>query len=275
VSRETRTAIAADTDRIVARGHYTAPSGAQVDIARAVRDAVTGTRHHLPEDLEAVVPPVDGDPAIIEVTGESTLQAARRLALAAPDTVVCLNFASAHEPGGGYRRGAQAQEESLARSSALVATLESVPEYYALHHEQNHPFATDRIIHSPGVPVFRDDDANLLENPYRVSFLTAAAPNAERARSLPQEERDRIADVLRVRAGKVLAAAVRHNHRRLVLGAWGCGVFGNDAETVAGVFRDHLRGPYANRFSQVVFAVLDYSPRQEQRNTFERVLRTV
>jgi uncharacterized protein (TIGR02452 family) len=121
---------------------------------------------------------------------------------------------------------------------------------------------TDRIIHSPGVPVFRDDDANLLENPYRVSFLTAAAPNAERARSLPQEERDRIADVLRIRAGKVL-------------GAWGCGVFGNDAETVAGVFRDHLRGPYANRFSQVVFAVLDHSPRQEQRNIFERALRTV
>ena len=33
------------------------------------------------------------------------------------------------------------------------------------------------VIYSPAVPVFRDENAALLEAPYRLSFLTAAAPN--------------------------------------------------------------------------------------------------
>lgn len=36
---------------------------------------------------------------------------------------------------------------------------------------------SDRVIYSPAVPVFRDDDGVLLARPYPVSFLTAAAPN--------------------------------------------------------------------------------------------------
>ena len=54
---------------------------------------------------------------------------------------------------------------------------------------------------------------------------------------------------------RVLQVAAAHGHRRLVLGAWGCGVFGNEPAVVAETFRDALR---ENRyFDHVVFAVLD------------------
>ncbi|WCD89919.1 hypothetical protein KPP03845_106343 [Streptomyces xanthophaeus] len=40
-----------------------------------------------------------------------------------------LNFAPARNPGGGYVRGAKAQEEAPCRASALYETLLEAPEY--------------------------------------------------------------------------------------------------------------------------------------------------
>jgi len=55
----------------------------------------------------------------------------------------------------------------------------------------------------------------------------------------------------------VLQVAAAHGHRRLVLGAWGCGVFGNDPDTVAEAFAVALYD--VDRFDHVAFAVLDRS----------------
>ncbi len=114
------------------------------------------------------------------------------------------------------------------------------------------------MIYSPDVPVFRDDRGALLEEPYRVAFLTSAAPNARaigdsRCESLPE-----IPGLLRARAARVLDVAAAHGHRRLILGAWGCGVFGNDPAQVAAAFAQALAG--AQPFDLVRFAVLDGRP---------------
>jgi uncharacterized protein (TIGR02452 family) len=70
-----------------------------------------------------------------------------------------------------------------------------------------------------------------------------------------------IPEVFRRRSEYVLALAASRQVRRLVLGAWGCGVFRNDPRLVAAVFSDHLlKGAWNGRFEKVVFSVFDTSP---------------
>jgi uncharacterized protein (TIGR02452 family) len=112
------------------------------------------------------------------------------------------------------------------------------------------------VIYSPRVPVFRDEDGTLLEEPYPVSFLTAAAPNLGAILTSQPGAAGSVPGVLTARARRVLAVAAAHGHRALVLGAWGCGVFRNDPALVARVFAGHL-DQMAGWFDRVVFAVLD------------------
>ncbi|HWS38554.1 MAG TPA: TIGR02452 family protein [Actinoplanes sp.] len=252
--------IARETVSIVERGWYDGPAG-RVDITTGVAHAVAGTRLHPPGEVLPSPPP--GGPAVVEITGESSLDAARRLG----PGVACLNFASARNPGGGFLNGAQAQEESIARSSAIYPSLRAAGEFYAFHRADRGILYTDRVIHSPAVPVFRDDRGRLLAEAYPVSFLTSAAPNrAMIARDQPHLL-PRVPGALAGRALRVLQVAAAHGHRDLVLGAWGCGVFGNDPSEVAGAFAAGLAAVPA--FDRVVFSILDR--REEVRDAFRAV----
>lgn len=260
--------IARENAEIVAAGGYRTRSGRQVDLAAALAEAKAGTRIYGPN------PAVPGEEiaagrggTAVEVTGESSTVAARRLA-AQGAPVAVLNFASARNPGGGYVRGAKAQEEALCRASALYETLLEAPEYYEVHRAERSTFYTDRVIHSPGVPVFRDDRGDLLETPFRLGFLTAPAPNAGTIRRQEPERAAEIPAALALRAELVLEVAALHGYRRLVLGAWGCGVFRNDPAVVAEAFRGLLAGRFAGVFGLVVFGILDRKP--ETREAFER-----
>ncbi|MFJ9808938.1 TIGR02452 family protein [Streptomyces sp. NPDC101158] len=266
-------ALARENEEIVAAGHYTAPDGRTVPLAGQLAAALAGTRLHGPEPVP-VTPGTDRTPTL-QVTGESSLAAARRMVRADAGTpVAVLNFASARNPGGGYLNGAQAQEEALCRSSALYATLLRAPEYYEHHRAERDAFYTDRVIHSPGVPVFRNDGGRLLDEPFTVGFLTSPAPNAGVIRRRTPELADRVPAALASRAERVLETAAAHGYRRIVLGAWGCGVFQNDPAQVAGTFKAQLTGPgrFAGHFDEVVFAILDRTRDQATLGAFRSVL---
>ncbi|MFH9071952.1 TIGR02452 family protein [Streptomyces alboflavus] len=263
--------IAQDTVDIVAAGAYTAPDGRRVELADAVAAARAGTRLYGPDPVE--VPPRAPGPTTVEVTGESSLAAAHRLHGAGGGPVAVLNFASARNPGGGFLNGAQAQEEALCRSSALYVCLLEQRGFYDHHRAHRDPFYSDRVIHAPAVPVFRDDRGNLLGEMYAPGFLTSPAPNAGVVRRTAPERADALQDALAVRAGRVLETAAACGYRRLVLGAWGCGVFQNDPAQVAEAFRALLGagGRFAGYFDHVVFGVLDRTRGETTRRAFERV----
>ncbi|MGW2523903.1 TIGR02452 family protein [Streptomyces sp. NPDC001617] len=258
--------IAHETEQIVAAGAYRASDGREVSIAAAVDAARAGTRMYGPDPVE-VPAPASAD-TFFEVTGESSLEAARRIG----GTVAVLNFASARNPGGGFLNGAQAQEEALCRSSALYRCLLGAPEFYDHHRTHRDPFYTDRVIHSPAVPVFRDDRGRLLDEPFTAGFLTAAAPNAGVIRRTTPERTADIPGALAARAERVLETAAAHGYRRLVLGAWGCGVFQNDPAQVANTFRALLGpdGRFARAFDHVAFGILDRTTGNTVRGAFVR-----
>jgi uncharacterized protein (TIGR02452 family) len=268
-------AIAVDTLSIVSRGHYAAPSGARVSIADAVAAAVTGGRTFFPHDLAAIESSLDSEalrhtpPPAIEVTQERTGAAGRRLVEGRGFArVVALNFANGTHVGGGFLGGSRAQEEALCRCSSLYRCLESRPEFYTLNTREDWELSTDAMIYSPDVPFFRDEELRLLEQPFALSILTAAAPISHYV----ERRGDSMAllhETFHRRAGRVLAGGAALGHRVLVLGAWGCGAFGNDPVVVADAFATWLAQPrFAGAFDRVVFAVFDPAPGQPNFEAF-------
>jgi uncharacterized protein (TIGR02452 family) len=259
--------MATETMAIIEAGGYRSPGGRDVQIGASVRAAVAGTRLYAPaERIPAPVPRGPGAP-VTEVTDETSLSAARRLGA----DVACLVFASAKNPGGGFLSGAQAQEESIARSSGLYSCQSAAREFYDFHRRQGDLRYSDHVIYSPGVPVIRADDGTLLDQPYAVSFLTAAAPNLGAIGASQPRAVASVPGVLESRAERVLAVAAAHGHRKLVLGAWGCGVFRNDPAVVAAAFAAQLARAQG-RFDHVVFAVLDHQSGVPTRAAFTRVI---
>lgn len=275
---DTLATSARETMEIIEAGGYTAPGGARVELATSVANAVGGTRAYTSEELDALLDQPagggGGDAIVVEVSGETTQEATHRLtAEEGVDDVVLLNFASAVRAAGGFLQGAKAQEEDLARCSALYACLSPQTEYYAIHRITGSALYSDRMIYSPRVPFFRVRSETLLDHVYEASVITAAAPNATQLRRADPPGGPDLEAVFRRRTGKLLALAEARGHRALVLGAWGCGVFGNDPEMAADSFARWLEAArFRGRFSRVVFAVYDPRPERPSYSAFARRL---
>lgn len=247
------------------RGSYVTGDGRPVELSAAV-SAASAAKRSLPP---AAALPERRSPGFPEtrvvVANETTLGAGRRL-VSAGERPLALNFANGVNPGGGFLHGARAQEEVLCRSSALFATLDGDPMY--AHHAHSGTYeSSDWVILSPDVPVFRDDGGANLDAPWLLSFATCAAPYE------PRVGQPRAGDLLRARIGRVLAVARAFGYESLVLGAWGCGAFGNDPRRTARDFRTALEGPFAGAFREVVFAIADWSPERRFLGPFRDALR--
>jgi uncharacterized protein (TIGR02452 family) len=241
---------------IAQAGKYIGPAGL-VGISTEVKACVQATVHYA-ADYVYPTPVTGPHTTVYEVTNETTLSAHRRH-LAKGHKVVSLNFASATQPGGGFLTGARAQEEYLCRSSALYFAIKDSP-MYAYHRREGHNRYSDAMIYSPDVPVFRDDEHGLLPTYYLASFITSAAPLTKQ---LHPEELVHIPEILRTRILKILTVAQTHGHDSLVLGAWGCGAFGNDGNQVAALFKWALEEDFKGAFKEVTFAIVDTSPEKK------------
>jgi uncharacterized protein (TIGR02452 family) len=246
--------VARHTVEVVAAGRYTNPRGEKVSIRSLVEAAMDGAVSYPPDASLPSVVPCDRETAF-EVANDTTLSAARQL-VAEGFNPVALNFASARHPGGGFLNGARAQEESLCRASALYECINGNA-MYRHHAALSGGFYTNYAIYSPAVPVFKDDDGEVLDEPYLCAFVTAPAVNAGVfAKEHKPGRRDVVRDEMADRIEKVLTIMAGHGHDAAVLGAWGCGVFRNDPEVIAELFAQTLRGRFAGAFAKVVFAVL-------------------
>ena len=158
-----------------------------------------------------------------------------------------LNFASYKEPGGKFLEGSMAQEESLCHSSFLYNVLAQCQGYYQWNNEhKNRGLYKNRALYSPNVRFFHG------ENTYVADVITCAAPNLSTARKYCDVSPQENTAALNSRIQFLLDIAEREKVDTLILGAWGCGVFGQDAEEVAQIFKNNL--PERN-IKKVIFAI--------------------
>jgi uncharacterized protein (TIGR02452 family) len=267
ITRAQAAKLGSETLRILEAGCYWTAGGHRVAIGELVDRCVDGTCSY-PPGWRLPDRRLGNEQTLTEIVNESTLAAARKLIDEGFHPLV-LNFASAKCPGGGFLTDACAQEESLARCSALFACL-SGNGMYELHQLAGDPMYTAYAVYSPDVPVFRDDAGYLLPEPYLCSFVSSPAVNAKAVLRRNRARGLEIREAMWERILKVLAIAAKHGREALVLGAWGCGAFGNDSEEIASLFERSLNDCFAGAFRRIVFAILDWSAEERFIGPFKK-----
>jgi len=256
ISRDEAIRLGKEALQIQSEGRYTTPAGRKVNISAMVQSSMARSVTYPPEEtLESRA--IGSFKPLIDVQNRTTLSAASELILQGGKPAV-LNMASATSPGGGFLSGAKAQEEYLCRSSSLYYSIRQSSMYKRLDFRKN-AFYDDYVIYSPNVVVFRADDGSLLEKPYECAFLTSPAVNANGVRKYVPKKMSDIKPVMHKRIIKLLAVAHKHGHESLVLGAWGCGAFGNDGQLISNIFKDILMNNFPGIFKQIIFAITDWS----------------
>ena len=190
--------------------------------------------------------------------------------------VLVLNLANPVNPGGGVRHGAKAQEEDLCRKSSLLLSLESrnASSYYKYNRSLHTYMGSDAVIIHPQVEIIKDENGELLEDTAIAAVMTCAAPMINYGlEGMTQQQYE--AMVYKRIAGMLKVAAYL-GYRYLVLGAFGCGAFRNDARIVSDLFYRALKefdydGMKENdMFRRIDFAVMDHSRSQYNFREFSR-----
>jgi uncharacterized protein (TIGR02452 family) len=263
ISRDDAAALGRSAVKAALRGFYVTLAGQKIDWLDAIQTACAAKVSIRPDAALPQREFTNYPETNIQVTNETTLGASLRLVKRGLRPLA-LNFANGIRPGGGFLNGARAQEEVLCRSSALYQTLVDDP-MYEEHKKRQRPDSTDWAIYSPDVPVFRKDDGTNLQHPWLLSFITCAAPYA------PVIGQPEAGNLLQKRIHRILAIAQSYGYSALVMGAWGCGAFANDPYRTARDFRQALENKFYGTFSDIVFAITDWSTERRYLGPFRDV----
>ena len=232
---------------------------------------------YAPKDLESLTNFSHRCPNLpqssIKVVNADTLDAAFAIPPSEYDQkhVLVLNMANAERAGGGWVNGALAQEEALCYRSSLSFTLK----------RRFYPMGAEEAIYSPSVVIFRDSIAKghrLLDltQPANLRVMSVFSMAAIRdpdtiiksdGGEVYKVWKDRLLMKKKMRA--CLRVAGREAHRRLVLGALGCGAFGNPRSEVAKCWKEVLEEiEFRGWFESVTFAVMEDGGRKDGDGNF-------
>lgn len=172
----------------------------------------------------------------------------------AKNRTAILNFADAVKPGGWVEDGAPTQEECICRCTNLYETLTTEAShngYYKVNLDfikgQYYSVYTDRVLYARDVVIFKDDTTYEYIAPKLIDVITCPAPNT----NLSGES---AIQIYTRRMEQILLSAHKNGVKTLILGAWGCGAFGQDPYTIAKAFALVLNN-YADLFEHIVFAI--------------------
>ena len=244
--------IANETIKIISDGKYTV---SEKTIALPNLDYKDALVYSPEKGKELLISDISEKPndnlCKISVVNEDSFQAARRF-----ENPLVLNFANAHNPCGGFLLGANAQEEALCRCSTLYVSLKSdkAAEMYKYNNTHLSTVESNYMILSKNVCVFRNEQCRLLEEPFTAAVITVPAPNRNGWALLVPK--NKIAETMLGRIRIMLRIALKHGYKNIVLGAWGCGAFGNNPNDVSDYFKTVIINEKSGfYFDQICFAV--------------------
>lgn len=171
--------------------------------------------------------------------------------------IACMCLANEETPGGYWMYGESAQEETLFICTDLSLILAEKDKYY--------PIKEFECIYVEGSQVLRESECfGLLKDPFHLDVVLCTGYNLIQKRiTFSKKLRTR----LRAKIETMVTSCIRHGAEVLVLGALGCGKYGNPPADVAGVFRAVIE-QYAGYFDSVYFAILDYNTSSEFEKAF-------
>lgn len=181
-------------------------------------------------------------------------------------TTAVLNFASYKHPGGMFLNGSRAQEECLCHESTLynVLSANQFEKFYEQNKKTlNRSLYTDRAIYSKDI-VFEREGKEVY-----CDVITCAAPNRSAAKKYGLVSEEENLRTLENRISFVMNIAKTQNVKTLILGAFGCGVFGQDPDVVAKCFKNWIN-ENKHDFDMIVFAVPKLT-NPENYNAFRKV----
>lgn len=195
--------------------------------------------------LDFMNPPLVYDNTTVTVSNSTSEQAIQELSeLVAEGTKIgVLDFASFKHAGGGFLSGSFAQEEALCHVSGLFPCLKNQTEWYDKPERINGGAYSDDYIFCEDVPFIFNGKI------IKASVLAMAAPNAN------AYDGD-VTDILKNRMKLAYTIPAQYGVSVLVLGAWGCGVFGNDIDVVAKTWRE-LQEEFDGLYSAVYHPLPD------------------
>lgn len=182
--------------------------------------------------IERKVPRPNPRGTIVSVTKYSTIDTAIYYHKKSFSTICVLNFADAKKMGGGYLNGRNAQEESLCRQTLLYPTLK-YSKMYQLYARDGDLYKEDYMTYSPNVKVIRDGNDRLISDVFDVNVISA--PAVDNRKFVKDANK-----IMERRIRKIVKLAFYKGNQVLILGAFGCGVFNNDPDEVAKIFKKVL-----------------------------------
>lgn len=218
--------------------------------SRCIGTSILATKIYNTDDFKNIEFEEDMDGINTEIIVEDIDSVSAVMKYGNPSSAV-LNFSSYKNPGGMFINGSKAQEECLCHESFLYNVLKEFQlEFYDWNsRHKNKALYLNRGLFSKGVWFFRGDSH------VECGVITCAAPNKSAAQKYQNVTDKENTEVLSSRIKFVLDMAKDNDVDNLILGAYGCGVFGQNPTEVAEIFKECLDTTHKNCFSKVIFAI--------------------
>jgi len=256
---ENRIKVQRDTIEIFDRRWYINAKEELVSINDAdITASIKGTKRYYKDDLVkryhngSLMRYIENDTFIVQ---EDCLEVGMFFQSLGYNPVV-LNMANAVNPGGGYKNGESAQEESLFRRTNLHLCLDS-------QRTRLYPIPKRGALYTSNAIVIKHsefEDYRPLEKPMQVCFISAAAHRCGKDDTIDVDGTKILTEDIEIltknKIDSIFEVAAIERHNVLILSAFGCGAFNNPPRCIAKLFKDALN-KYKKHFRYIIFAIFD------------------